>query len=179
MSLGFSLMHVTPCLSLFILYLPYSSLHRVDLSLKSSSNPVWMKLSPLIPPLLTTKHPWWCSIILNLATIPLLTLYGPGVLIPELQSLFSLVLLWKNLYLFLVVLGLCCCLQALSSCSEQGLLFSCGARAQCGGFSCRGAQILGCLGSAVAACRISCSTASGLFPEQGSILCPLCWQADS
>ena len=29
----------------------------------------------------------------------------------------------KNIYLFLVVLGLCCCTQAVSSCGEQGLLF--------------------------------------------------------
>ena len=169
-------MSVAPCLSLFILYLPYPSLPRVDLFLKSSSSPVWMKLSPLIPPLLTTKHPSWCSTILNLATVPLLTLYGPGVLIPEFQSLFSLVLLLKNVYLFLVVLGLCCCIQAFSSCSEQGLLFSRVAwTSHCDGFSCYGAQTPGCLGSAAAACGISCSTAYGIFPQQGSNPCPLHW----
>ena len=27
------------------------------------------------------------------------------------------------IYLFLAALGLCCCMQAFSSCSEQGLLF--------------------------------------------------------
>ena len=34
-------------------------------------------------------------------------------------------MIFKNLfiYLFLVALGLCCCAQAFSSCSEQGLLF--------------------------------------------------------
>ena len=37
---------------------------------------------------------------------------------------------------FLVVLGLCCCVWALSSCSEQGLLSSCGVWAShCNGLS--------------------------------------------
>ena len=40
------------------------------------------------------------------------------------------------MYLFLTVLGLHCCTQAFSSCGEQGLLSSCGARAsRCSGFS--------------------------------------------
>ena len=30
---------------------------------------------------------------------------------------------FKNLYLFLAALGLCCCAQAFSSCGERGLLF--------------------------------------------------------
>ena len=39
-----------------------------------------------------------------------------------------------------------------AGCSEQGLLSSCGAWAShCGGFSCDGAQALGCVGSAVEA----------------------------
>ena len=29
----------------------------------------------------------------------------------------------KFIYLFLAVLGLCCCVQAFSSCGERGLLF--------------------------------------------------------
>ena len=33
------------------------------------------------------------------------------------------VLLKKNIYLFLAVLGLHCCVQAFSVCSERGLLF--------------------------------------------------------
>ena len=45
---------------------------------------------------------------------------------------------------FLVVLGLCSCLQAFSSCSEQGLLSSCGVWASPrNGFACGGAQALG------------------------------------
>ena len=47
-------------------------------------------------------------------------------------------------YLFLAVLGLHCCAQAVSSYSEQGLLSSCGAPASHGGgFSCYGVQALG------------------------------------
>ena len=50
------------------------------------------------------------------------------------------------IYLFLTVLGLCCCSQAFSSCHEQGLLSSCGALASSlWGFSC-GAQAPGSQG---------------------------------
>ena len=45
-----------------------------------------------------------------------------------------------------MALGLCCCVQAFSSCSKQGLL-SCGAQASyCNGFSCCQAWALGCMG---------------------------------
>ena len=48
------------------------------------------------------------------------------------------------LFYFLAALGLHCYTWAFSSCSEQGLLSSCGMRAShCGGFSCYGAQALG------------------------------------
>ena len=33
------------------------------------------------------------------------------------------VILFLIIYLFLVALGLCCCVRAFSSCGEQGLLF--------------------------------------------------------
>ena len=46
--------------------------------------------------------------------------------------------IFKNIYLFLVVLGFCCSAQAFSSCS---------------GFSCCRAQALGCAGSGFAALR--------------------------
>ena len=36
---------------------------------------------------------------------------------------FYLVFFNKFIYLFLAALGLCCCVQAFSSCNEQGLLF--------------------------------------------------------
>ena len=55
--------------------------------------------------------------------------------------------------LFLAVLGLCCCTQPSSSCSEQGLLSSCYATAShYGGFSC-GAQARECAGSVLVARR--------------------------
>ena len=45
---------------------------------------------------------------------------------------------------FMAVLGLHCCVQAFSSCSESGLLSSCGAWvSHCSGFSCCRAQALG------------------------------------
>ena len=49
----------------------------------------------------------------------------------------------------------------------------------CGGFSCCGARVLGAQASVDVAHRISCSAACGIFPDQGSNLCPLHWQADS
>ena len=63
---------------------------------------------------------------------------------------------FKISYLFLAALGLCCFMRAFSSCSEQGLLSSCGARAaHCSGFSCCKARVLGAQASAVAAHRLS------------------------
>ena len=44
----------------------------------------------------------------------------------------------------MAALGLCCCAWGFSSCSEQGLLSSCGAQAShYGDFSCWGAWALG------------------------------------
>ena len=40
-------------------------------------------------------------------------------------------------------------------------------------------RLLGAQASAVAAHRLRCSMAWGLFPDQGSNPCPLCWQEDS
>jgi len=54
---------------------------------------------------------------------------------------------FKNIYLFLVALGLHCCAWAFSSCGEWGLLSSFGAWAfHFGGFSCCRAWGLGCWG---------------------------------
>ena len=59
----------------------------------------------------------------------------------------SLSLKKKKNYLFLAVLGLCCCARTFSSCFERRLLSSCGVQAfHCGGFSCRRTWALGCLG---------------------------------
>ena len=72
----------------------------------------------------------------------------------------------NTIYLFMDMLGLCCCTCAFSSCSERGATLHCGAQAShCGGFCCRagapgtqapvaaacslrncGMQALGCMG---------------------------------
>ena len=62
---------------------------------------------------------------------------------PFLSSL-PFALLLKVIYLFLVGLGLCCCVQAFSSWGKWGLLFSSDAQASpCDDFSCCGARALG------------------------------------
>ena len=79
----------------------------------------------------------------------------------------------ENRLLFLLaVLGLCCCVQAFFSCLKNWTSHS-------GGFSCFGAQALGCAGSVVMAHRLCCPVACGIFPDQGSNLFPLHGQADS
>ena len=108
---------------------------------------------------------------------------------------------FKNLfifiYLFLAVLGLCCCAWAFSSCSEQGLLFLgvCGPLLAVASLvaehrlQAHGLQQLWCAGSVVVACGLqssssvvvhglSCSAACGIFLDQGSNPRPLHWQAD-
>ena len=85
------------------------------------------------------------------------------------------------------MLGLRFCARAFSSCGEWGPLF----------IAVRGplfiavhgpltiaASLVGSTGSrhagsVVVAHRPSCSTACGIFPDQGSNPCPLHWQADS
>ena len=58
----------------------------------------------------------------------------------------------KFIYLLLAVLGLHCCVRALSSFGEQGLLSGCGVRAaRCSGFSRCSARALGTWASAVEA----------------------------
>ena len=90
----------------------------------------------------------------------------------------------------MAVLGLPCC-TGFSPCGEQGLLSSCGVKASpCGGFSWCRAQALGHTGSVAEAPRLwgtdsvavhgfNCTTACGIFPDQGLSLCLLHWQADS
>ena len=58
-----------------------------------------------------------------------------------------ILLLLSFVYVFLAARGLICCVRAFSSCSERGLLSSCGAGVSpCSGFSCCGAHAPGCLG---------------------------------
>ena len=89
------------------------------------------------------------------------------------KSLTFLIFFFKVIIYFLAVLGLCCCVQALSSCSVWA--------SHCCGFSCCGAQALGHSwaslwqhsGSTVVARRLSCPTAYEILPGHGSHQCPL------
>ena len=84
------------------------------------------------------------------------------------------------MYLFLIALGLHCCMLAFSSCREWGLLSRCGVLAShCGGFSSCRARALGAPASVVAAnglCStglivvahgLSCCTVCGIFLDRG------------
>ena len=83
--------------------------------------------------------------------------------------LVSYSLFFFNLFIlkFLASLGLCCCIQALSSCSAWASYSS--------DFSCWGAQALECRLSH----GLSFSGACGIFPDQGLNLCPPHCKADS
>ena len=77
------------------------------------------------------------------------------------------------------MLGLRFCARAFSSCGEGGHSSS-----RCTGLSLSQPLLLRSTGSrragsVVVAHRPSCSTACGIFPDQGSNPCPLHWQADS
>ena len=100
------------------------------------------------------------------------------------------------IYVCTVVLGLHCCTHAFSTCGQWGLLSSYSAWAShCGGFSCRGAQAVGCMGfssfSVVAADWLQstgsvvvvhgprCPVTCGIFPDQGLNQYPLHLKVDS
>ena len=84
------------------------------------------------------------------------------------------------IYLFMAVLGLHCRMGFSLLVVSGGLLSSWGAQAShYSGFSCCGAQGLGCVGSVVVAHRLSRSVACGIFLEQGLNLCLLHWQVHS
>ena len=87
----------------------------------------------------------------------------------------------KSIFI-LVALGLCWCVQAFSSCGEQGLLFTAVHRlltvvvslvssvgSSCTGFSSGSSPVLES-GTVVVAHGLSCSMAYGIFPDQGSNL---------
>ena len=83
---------------------------------------------------------------------------------------------WSLVYfynLFSVVLGLHCYLDFFSSCSEQGLLSSCGAWAFIAMASLAAFPRLHSTGSVVVVTRLSCSPACGIFSDQGLNLCLL------
>ena len=78
---------------------------------------------------------------------------------------------------FLAVLGLQCCAGAFSS--ERGGL-RCGMRAsRCRDFSCRGARATDVWATVVGEHWLSCPSACGILPDQGSNPCPLQRQVDS
>ena len=65
-------------------------------------------------------------------------------------------------------MSLHCCAWNFSSCSERGLLSSCGVQAfHCSGFSCCRAQALGHAGSVALVHGLSCPAACGISPDQG------------
>ena len=103
------------------------------------------------------------------------------------------------IYLFLAALGLRYCARAFSSCGKQGpllvavcrLLIAVASLVAEHGLQAHGLQQLWHAGSVVVAHGLqsagslfvvhglSCSTACGIFPDQGSNPCPLHWQVDS
>ena len=105
----------------------------------------------------------------------------------------------KFIYLFLAALGLRCCARAFSRCSKKGLLFVAERELLIAvtslvtehGLQAHGLQQLQHVGSVVVASGLqstgsvvvahgfSCSSACGIFLDQGSNPCPLLWQADS
>ena len=103
--------------------------------------------------------------------------------LPHLFGVFIYLCIYLFIYLlflnlFMAVLGLHFCVRAFSSCSKRGPLF----------ITVRGplsrplllrSTGSGRAGSVVVAYGPSCSAAFGIFPDQGSNLCPLHWQADS
>ena len=83
------------------------------------------------------------------------------------------------IYLFLAVLGLRFCARAFSSCGKRGPLFIAVHGPLTIAASLVGSTGSRRTGSVVVAHGPSCSTACGIFPDQGSNLRPLHWQADS
>ena len=87
--------------------------------------------------------------------------YTPSLDGYKCKTFMTIVFIYKflfihlSIYLSLALLGLHCYERTFSSCTEQGLLSSCGARAfHHGGFFCCRAQALGTQASAVVVCGI-------------------------
>ena len=78
----------------------------------------------------------------------------------------------------MVALGLHCCALAFSSCSQQGYSLLAVNRLTAVASLAAEPRLQG-VGAVVVVHRLSCSLAYGIFPDQGSKLCPLYWQADS
>ena len=81
------------------------------------------------------------------------------------------------IYLFMAVLGPCCCMWVFSSCGIRGLLPRCGAQvSHCGSFFCCRALALGEWASVTRAHGLTCSSVCGIFLDQGLNPCHLHWQ---
>ena len=100
---------------------------------------------------------------------------------PEHLATFLIFLnLFIHYILLLAVLGLSCCAQAFTSYVKWELLSRYAVQAShWNDFSCCRAQALGSWASVVAEHRVSCPVSCGIFPDQGSNMCPLNWQANS
>ena len=85
--------------------------------------------------------------------------------------LFFFLIICLFFYFILTVLGLLCCVGS-SLVAAIGGYFS----LLCAGFSLRRLFLLWSMGSVVVAYGLSCSTACGIFLDQGSNLCLLHWQ---
>ena len=88
------------------------------------------------------------------------------------------------IYSFLAMLGLCCFMQAFSSCRDQWeLLSSCDMGAShchfSSGFSCCRPWALGAWASVVVVYGLICPHGTWPFPDQTLNQCPLHWQVDS
>ena len=135
----------------------------------------------------------WFSSLVTLIVCILDLLCLPSAPIPFFQITIFFISFFKciNLFIYLFIFGLLdlrCCTQAFSSCSEQGLLFlvvcrlliavaslCCRARALGARASVVVAHRLWSTSSVVVSHRLSCSTACGIFPDQGSNPCSLHW----
>ena len=79
-------------------------------------------------------------------------------------------------YFWLHWLGLCCCSQTFSSCSEQGLLSRCCVWAsRYGGFSCCGAQAIECKGPVFVEHRLNQHVASSRMRDWTRVPCTGRW----
>ena len=140
-------------------------------------------------------HPLCVQFSDCLTHVPITVVAHPEIISVTIIQTNNIAGFWKNIgntlqmptiTFKLVTTPFFCCLLAFSSCSEWGLLSSCSLQAShCAGLSCCGARLYSSGTSIVerwlssSAHRPSCSEVCGLFPNQGSNLCPLHWQVDS
>ena len=103
---------------------------------------------------------------------------------PKINTFFS-DFVFLNIFYFLAVLSLRCCQWAFFSCTEWGLLSSCGTQASlCVGFSLRStssrcASVVVARGLSSVVRGLRRPVACGIFPDQGLMPCPLHCKVDS